>query len=588
MNLLLRPRPHEDESLRGFAWRLAQQNGICSPAVMQYRLLGKSSSLTILVDELLLDFFSRNYPDLPPVQQPPRCQSSFILKTGFRICPLCIESNKYLKEKWDYALLPYCFIHACKLVDVRDISLLWLGNQRISFRTTFDKPETTETNTLLAYLDYRLGFRPAPMDTSFAEFNKLTTDEFQKLVFLVGAFATHPKLAKPRKAPIKTDASTIMLILRGAAKTLINWPSNIRQILSNKTPISIKNRQVFNEYGAIHKALRKELVGAHYDFIKDDYELFLLTNWPDVIDKKSTWFSEEAKSKSNYLTGTEFSKAAEVRLNTVVDWIDRGLIEGNVRYLPTGIRQITLKKGQDEHLDAISKLMTQKDVYSYLGLTKKSARSLFEEDVIETFGKGRSKVWQVQESKIEKFIELLKSNSLGDELNENYQPLTHLRRYCTTKSGVSLAKILKKMIAGSADYVYTHKKASRLTDNIYMTADEFKSCLNDHALISIPEFAKQIGIKQEVAYHIINVGLIETIKRGRAARSITQQAIENFRETYLFLSEIANERGISSKHLIGVMRDHAIDIVSGPTIDKGRQYILRRSDVKPILDLLRG
>lgn len=350
--------------------------------------------------------------------------------------------------------MPICLTHRCALIDVKDVGKLWAINGTHYFGKPVAGTESQETIVLISYLQIRLGFTSGAINKDFSAFDKLSVDDFQRLIFLVGSFAVCSELRKPRKAPLKSNGKTAIQIVRRAAKALIDWPLNIKKIFDMEAPLRINRRKLFHEYGAVHRALKRELIGSQYDFIKKDYEHFLLFNWPDVIDKKSKWFSIDVRSESDFITGTEFSKIVNVRLNKIVSWIDRGLIAGSVRLLKTNYRQITVKKEQESNLHEIQDLMTLKDIVNYLGLTKKSVRSLLEDRIIDSVRKGRSNVWAVPRSNILHFIQRLKSNSLGDIPDESHKSLTHLRRFCTNRTGVRLSEMFRKMLDSRVDYIY--------------------------------------------------------------------------------------------------------------------------------------
>lgn len=529
----------------------------------------------MLVEEVICQYFSTQHPDIALPVQPLRCNVKFVLQTGFRICPRCIDIDLYIRESWDYAFLPFCFDHGCRLVEVNDIGMFWSSHAYNSLRKLRSGEEREETIQLIQYLQYRLKFGQPLDDSSFSGFDRLSIDEVQEIVTLIGAFASYKNLKKPRKIPIKTDVSTAMSVLESSAVSLIDWPENLARTLKNGIPSIINSRQIFEEYGAIHRAIKKELVGSQYDFFKKDYENFLIDQWPDIIDKKSTWFTQEAKQKSEYVSGTEVSKKVGVRLNRIVSWISSGVLEGNVRQLDSGSRQVTLKK---DTYTVVGRLLNFSDACSYLGTTKKSMRGILEDGIIATAKKAKKSVWTIQESNIQDFLRRLMENSMGDMTVGDFKTLTHLRRFCTPKNGVRLSEILTEMLADRVSFFYAHGESARLTDNIYMTSVDFKLLIYNPGQTSIPEFAKLIGIKQEVAYHLINMKIIPTTKNGRAGRLITRQAIDEFCDTYIFLSELAEAQGTSSKSLLKIMRAQGINFVSGPTVDNGRQYLLKKSD----------
>jgi hypothetical protein len=97
--------------------------------------------------------------------------------------------------------------------------------------------------------------------------------------------------------------------------------------------------------------------------------------------------------------------------------------------------------------------------------------------------------------------------------------------------------------------------------------------------ISIVEAARRISVKQEVMYHLINVGLLRT-REGKLGRRVTRVVdvddLRKFTEQFLPLLALAKTLGISTRQAPGWARQHGIEIITGPSVDGGRQYWIRK------------
>ncbi|WP_155681494.1 hypothetical protein [Burkholderia stagnalis] len=97
--------------------------------------------------------------------------------------------------------------------------------------------------------------------------------------------------------------------------------------------------------------------------------------------------------------------------------------------------------------------------------------------------------------------------------------------------------------------------------------------------ISIVEAARRLGVKQEVMYHLINIGLVTTRMgklRRRVARIVDADELKKFSQQFLPLSTVARAMKISARQAPNWAREHGIEIVTGPSVDGGRQYWIRR------------
>ena len=94
--------------------------------------------------------------------------------------------------------------------------------------------------------------------------------------------------------------------------------------------------------------------------------------------------------------------------------------------------------------------------------------------------------------------------------------------------------------------------------------------------MSVDCAAKALGLKQQVAYQLVQSGLLETDPpSGKGVRISTDQ-LQQFQANYVSLAELARIRGCSSRNLLEALPTKP---VTGPTVDGNRQYFYRRSEV---------
>lgn len=97
--------------------------------------------------------------------------------------------------------------------------------------------------------------------------------------------------------------------------------------------------------------------------------------------------------------------------------------------------------------------------------------------------------------------------------------------------------------------------------------------------MSIVDAAHRLGIKQEVMYHLINIGLIKARVgklRRRPARVVDIADLKEFSKKYQPLVAVAKSMGVSTREAPNWAWEQGIQIVSGPSVDGGRQYWIRR------------
>ena len=95
--------------------------------------------------------------------------------------------------------------------------------------------------------------------------------------------------------------------------------------------------------------------------------------------------------------------------------------------------------------------------------------------------------------------------------------------------------------------------------------------------LSVPQAAKALGVKQEVAYHLVRTGLLASaVRRGpaRSERVVALLDLQRFSRHCRPLSELAREAGVGARGAVEWAESQGHRIVCGPTIDGCRQYFV--------------
>lgn len=91
-----------------------------------------------------------------------------------------------------------------------------------------------------------------------------------------------------------------------------------------------------------------------------------------------------------------------------------------------------------------------------------------------------------------------------------------------------------------------------------------------------------LPFKPRTLHFLAHKKLIETkvkTHKGLRCRMITRNAILIFTSKYVAAGSVAREVGTRTEHLIQVLKSHKVYPISGPSIDGGPQYFLRRTDL---------
>lgn len=100
--------------------------------------------------------------------------------------------------------------------------------------------------------------------------------------------------------------------------------------------------------------------------------------------------------------------------------------------------------------------------------------------------------------------------------------------------------------------------------------------------LSMTEAAAFLKIKEQVAYELADRGLLSTTSSPlarRGSRRVNQKALSDFAEQYVALSVLAHPHDIHSHAALAWAQGRKLEVVTGPRIDGGRQYFVKRTTV---------
>jgi hypothetical protein len=103
-----------------------------------------------------------------------------------------------------------------------------------------------------------------------------------------------------------------------------------------------------------------------------------------------------------------------------------------------------------------------------------------------------------------------------------------------------------------------------------------------HETFKLDTEGRGLPFKPTTLHFLAHKELIETkveTQKGLRCRLITREAILTFTSKYVAAGSVARAVGTRTEHLIQVLKSRKIYPISGPSIDGGPQYFLRRTDL---------
>jgi len=143
-------------------------------------------------------------------------------------------------------------------------------------------------------------------------------------------------------------------------------------------------------------------------------------------------------------------------------------------------------------------------------------------------------------------------------------------------------RFFESAIAGDIRIFHMTGSAERLGELLIERAEAMRwSALQEPGLgvfLTIPQAARVLGLKQEVAYHLARVGLIQTQSKKvtrRMARVVSAEEIQRFARQVEPLTQAAVRAGVNPRNGLAWVKETNRVLVSGPRVDGGRQYFVQ-------------
>jgi hypothetical protein len=117
----------------------------------------------------------------------------------------------------------------------------------------------------------------------------------------------------------------------------------------------------------------------------------------------------------------------------------------------------------------------------------------------------------------------------------------------------------------------------------YYVQSELRLLIGD--ALSIPEISKLLGVTRTAVDFFVKKDLLGAEKFAGAQSLgllVKQEELDSFNETYLLAREIASKHGTSPGYIINLLNTRGVKPVSGPKIDGGRVYIIKKRDVETL------
>lgn len=584
--LPVRPRPIDGEATLGFLMRVARANGYET-----LRQLGNTfRNFEGLCQALGLSAEERQTLFGPhPSFWGPSEFSNGLTAADFnhsqmRWCPLCLRESAHLRGSWLLKISCICNRHSIRLSEqcprcgstqrLERVNLeqcacgAWLADARGADRV--DEPLISVSRAVEAAIDGK---------SALAGFPAMSLPEWIRLIGYIGQYSESFQPAKPGKIANLHQLNTATTLMLQVACLLDDWPKNFQVLLTIIQRQADSQSSIRRTFGSLYRALYTDLSHECYQFLRDEFEHYLLKHWSGIVNKRHRAFKTETIARHPRVTLKHAAKKAGVAPSTVRHFVRAEVIAGHQIELPSGRKMRSVDEQSLTEIAILAKgCVTLDQAAKQLLIPKARVRDLIANGILKPLVSrvhGNAAAWLIPKQQVQALV------FTGTEAMQSPPTINvrYILKHWHLRDGEFIA-LVRALLVNQLKPVGKMAEPVPL-GNIQLDEQQTWQWLAEMryaggASISVNEAAKKLGLKQQVVYDLVRLGLLTTIQDHLPGRRVTQASLDDFQASYMSLAEYANSLKRSPRWLLQTL---PMQPVSGPMIDGSRQYFFRRCDL---------
>jgi hypothetical protein len=337
-------------------------------------------------------------------------------------------------------------------------------------------------------------------------------------------------------------------------------------------------------FGPFYRSLFENFGSDTYRFFREAVVDFILREHPGLIDRRHKRIAQLGDlSKAAYMDGTHAARDLGIGLATLEMLIEDGVLPGQVlrgeRLLHA--RVIVPRAGLVQARDLLSKMTSVHEIRRRHCIPKRLYGALISAGAIK-IPEGCKAVRNFAfTTAIEHLVRFIDAHASADQPPEKTVTLAGVGCAVGSKATIPL---LRDVFKGRVPFWRVAPTDQKVPLGVLLSVADVDEWRHRQARelagdrISVPEFSKQFRLKQQVAYHLIRTGMLESERARvdfRDETLIKLSSVRTFFERYTSLS--SRIPGLSSHEVRDHLGSLGIRPVVGPTIDGCRQYIYERT-----------
>jgi TniQ len=521
--------------------------------------------------------------------------SGDVVRSTRRVCPLCLTENSHAKFAWELRFVEACARHGVWLVDRCDAcqkQLSWDSGtpEQCACGKSLSSSSAASAPEAVVFLAQLIESKVSGRRLEAGVWQDLTLQETQRVARFLGNFVARSNVPKPQKITNLDQLTVSWPMTSAAAEIMHRWPAAFNEFLRAQVQQFAGTRdsgKLSGTFRGFYRVLYAQFATGPSAFIRQSFEAYVSNHWTGALGKRNRRLDPEAVRAAKWVPMNRARKNLGVTQRQLVDMIERERFSVSARQTAAGRTFAVIAKADaSEALAQDARYEDLRTAAKRLGITRRRAAIVLPlmEPSLRRVGNSPC-VWCIPTTIVTNVLQRVEASRgcdssppsgilIGDILRFSKWPDTRVATlFSKIKNGeiVVLGRCEKRngicgaFISGAAMRELASLESSR------------------SAFITIPELAEDLAIKQEVAYHLVNKGLINAsaLPSSCGGRQIARSAVAEFRSNYSFARDIARGRKTSTRKLLRDLVRVGTRPICSPQVDGCRQVIFRRDDILP-------
>ena len=579
--LLVRPRPNNGESSLAYVGRVADSNAmevsqllrlVASDSIFgHWQHLHQRLCLEVTDTAILIGPLPQSWQVTSTLKGIATVEFNHLHR---RWCPLCLQEETYFRGIWGLKLSCVCISHACYLIahcgqcrqpqSWQSANLFICMHCGASLQRFSTQAATPKMVTLQRALVANL------IGTRSEIFAELDTNAWIRLIRYLGQFKGVELPKRPGQISALHRLEVAKDCMHNVAHLLGDWPINFEQLLQAIQTSLPPTSSLKKTFGVLYHVLYFHLRDACYQFLRDAFENYLHQHWWGMVCKRNRAFKSTTIAAHPRLTLHDAAKKTGVAPSLIKHLSTSKAINKSNIYLPSGRQVSSFHQADLPHIEALAKdLLNLQATAQYLAVSERVVRELIAAKVITPLAirtHANMANWLIPKQQLQRLFLMA-----SPKQNEELVSFSWIVKYCRLREGemVQLAKALISSELKAFDVSGHSVILGKAKLDKALAKDWLWSLRSGLDTMSIDEAAKLLGVKQQVAYYLVKIGLIHSIQTKQSGKQITKEDLATFNNNYVALSVLAKKQQTSPFALFKSLK---IKPVTGPQIDGGRQY----------------